>query len=204
MIWARRAQRIERLGRGSMFKLFAKLGLSSVMVLGVVTFGLLFANFWTYSRLTDETDIAILAVSRAADRSYIVELETADGRQSQLPVRGDAWQLDARVIKWKGWAQLLGRSPMYRIERLSGRYFDVQSELERPRSVHALSENPGLDLWRLARQHSDWLPGVDAAYGSSTYLPLRDGARYSVSLSGTGLVARPLNDTARRAVAQWN
>ena len=44
---------------------------------------------------------------------------------------------------------------------------------------------------------------LDAAYGSAVYLPMSDAARYQVSISRTGLVARPMNDSAREAVSRW-
>lgn len=186
-----------------MLKLLTKSGLAILTTLAVVFLGLIFSNVWTYARLTAETDVALLAISRVDERSYLVDLETSEGRRVQFPIRGDAWQLDARLIKWRGWAQLLGRSPVYRLERLSGRYFDVESELSQERTVHALSRNPGIDIWSLARRHSRWVPGVDAAYGSSTYLPLADGASYTVTLSSTGLIARPNNSVAEQAIVQW-
>jgi hypothetical protein len=41
-------------------------------------------------------------------------------------------------------------------------------------------------------------------YGSATYLPMADGADYEVTVSQSGLVARPLNDAARLAVGAWH
>jgi hypothetical protein len=47
------------------------------------------------------------------------------------------------------------------------------------------------------------MPGVDAYYGTATYLPMADGARFEVTLSRTALLARPVNDAARQAVGDW-
>ena len=47
------------------------------------------------------------------------------------------------------------------------------------------------------------MPGVDAYFGTATYLPMADGARFEVSLTRTALIARPLNDAAREAVGEW-
>ena len=60
-----------------------------------------------------------------------------------------------------------------------------------------------LDLWSLARNFPRLAPGVDAYYGSATYLPMADGARYRVTLSRDALIARPVNDPARKAVGNW-
>ena len=41
------------------------------------------------------------------------------------------------------------------------------------------------------------------SYGSATYMPMVDGATYTVSVSSTGLLARPSNDIARKAIGEW-
>ena len=46
-------------------------------------------------------------------------------------------------------------------------------------------------MWALAQAQPRWLPFVDAIYGSATYLPMADGARYEVTLGQSGLIARP-------------
>ena len=66
-----------------------------------------------------------------------------DGEPDRLlSMLGDEWQLDARVINWKPPATLLGLEPIYRLERLSGRYPDLVDERTAPRSVHALIARP--------------------------------------------------------------
>ena len=60
-----------------------------------------------------------------------------------------------------------------------------------------------LDLWRIAERHGNWLPVLDAVYGSAAYLPMSDGAEYRIWLSQSGLVARPLNAEADGAVRTW-
>jgi hypothetical protein len=44
---------------------------------------------------------------------------------------------------------------------------------------------------------------VDAQYGSATYIPMADNATYYVTMSQTGLLARPANDEARTAIQGW-
>jgi hypothetical protein len=60
-----------------------------------------------------------------------------------------------------------------------------------------------LDVWRVARRFPKLMPGVDAYYGTATYLPMADGARFEVTLTRTALIARPMNDAAREAVGNW-
>jgi hypothetical protein len=44
---------------------------------------------------------------------------------------------------------------------------------------------------------------VNARHGNSTFLPMVDGGQYQISLSESGLLARPLNQPAIEAVEQW-
>jgi hypothetical protein len=45
-------------------------------------------------------------------------------------------------------------------------------------------------LWQLKRQFPQWLPWIDAEYGSAAYLPMIDGASYKVTLSATAAWSR--------------
>ncbi len=128
--------------------------------------------------------------------------QVPSGELQMFMLAGDEWQLDARVLKWKGWANLLGLDAQYRLERVSGRYRDIEQERKDERTVYGLSENPGLDLWTMSIDHKRWLPFVDAVYGSAVYLPMADGARYEVAITQSGLLARPVNDVAKAAAGK--
>lgn len=157
----------------------------------------------TYDRLNAETPVAVVRFVQMEPQRFRAELVTPEGRTRSFTVSGDQWQLDARILKWQGSAVLSGLDALYRLERLSGRYAEVEQELGSERSVYGLAEDPGLDLWRLAREHGRWLPFVDARYGSATYMPMADGAVYEVSLSQSGLIARPANAAAEAAAEAW-
>ncbi len=119
-------------------------------------------------------------------------------------LRGDEWQLDARILKWHGIAFLFGFDTVYRLDRLSGRYRDIAQERTAERTVYSLGEDRGLDLWTIVQKHGRWLPWVDAVYGSATYMPMVDRGSYNVLISTTGLLTRPRNDIAREAVRKWH
>ncbi len=175
------------------------LALASALVLGGVT-----SNLYTYHRFTAEQDIAWLHFRTLGPQHYLARLRLADGRRQDLDIWGDEWQLDARILKWRGLATWLGMDTVFRLERLSGRYQDLEKERNSPRSVHDLSPGIGLDLWAFARRHGDRLPWVDTVYGSAAYLPMANDSRFVVTVSASGLVARPVNEAARQALGQWN
>lgn len=162
-------------------------------------------NLHTYQRLTHEQSVAEIAFRQFEPNAYGATLSTAGGGEiKRFVIRGDEWQIDARVLKWHGFANLLGLDAHYRLERLSGRYARLSSERNGARTVYDLAPPAvGLDLWGVAKRYERWVPFTDAVYGSAAYLPMANGARYEVSISQSGLIARPANAAAEKAVSAW-
>lgn len=164
---------------------------------------LLAFSYFGYGRLVDEQPVSRIEFSQTAPGEFVARLMIDGELDRLLPLRGDEWQMDARVINWKPPATLLGLDPIYQLERLSGRYSDIDDEMSEQRTVHSLSEELTLDVWRVARRFPLLMPGVDAYYGTATYLPMADGARFEVTLTRTALIARPVNEAAREAIGDW-
>jgi len=164
---------------------------------------LLAFSYYGYGRLVDEQLVSQIQFSQVAEDEYTARVMIEGETDRLFTLRGDEWQMDARVVNWKPPATLLGLDPIYQLDRLSGRYADIDDEMTEKRTVHALSEEMTLDVWRVARKFPALMPGVDAYYGTATYLPMADGARFEVTLSRTALIARPVNPQAEQAVGQW-
>ncbi len=160
-------------------------------------------NLHTYLRLGNERPVATIHIAEIAPAHFRLNIAFPGQGMRQYDMRGDAWQLDARILKWKGLGNLLGLDARYRLERLSSRYADIDAERQAPHSLYALAEHHGLDPWDLAHRYSRWLPFVDAVYGSAIYLPLADGAGYEVRVTQSGLIARALNAPGQAAVRDW-
>jgi len=179
-------------------------GMTGLLLLALGGFVIAVAvNLYTYQVLIQEQQVAELRFEALGPQYFrVYVLPEADTTQV-LELRGDEWQIDARVLKWTGLANLLGMKTVYRLERLSGRYRDVQLERTGVHTAHRLDEDKGIDLWALA-QKSKWkLPWLDAVYGSAAYLPMADKARYRVSMSNSGLVVRADNAIAQKAIDGW-
>jgi hypothetical protein len=161
-------------------------------------------NLAGYQRLTHEDSAAKIAFVQTAPHQFEADLTYPAGDRKQFTLRGDQWQIDARVLKWRPLANLLGFDTAYRLERIAGRYNDIESERSAARTVYELAPEEGLDLWGLAQRFKAWLPWIDAYYGSAAYVPMADGAAFDVSVSQSGLIARPLNAPARGAVNAWH
>ena len=116
----------------------------------------------------------------------------------QYVLYGDQWQIDARVVRWKLPALMAGVPPLYRLERLSGRYGDAAREAAATRSVHSLDDWPAPDLGSLKKSFPNWFPFVDVQFGSGAYMPLFDGARYQVFLDPGARCSPARTDRPRR------
>jgi len=161
------------------------------LLAAALTFGL-GLSLRGYRLLTAEEPVASLSARQTGPQQFALRVDFPDGGHRSAALNGDEWQLDARVIKWTPRALELGAEPMYRVDRLSGRYRDAAQAASATPSIVDLSGESILDLWQLKRQFPQWLPWIDAEYGSAAYLPMIDGASYKVSLSANGgLVARP-------------
>jgi len=193
----RRLRRLRLVG-GTLYLLSGAVVLLLVSVAGLVA-----ANLFTYARLTHEQEAARITSRQLGQRHFAVSLQAQDAPPRHFEVRGDEWQIDARVLKWRAMGNLLGLDTLYRLERLSGRYGDGASERAAPRTVHDLADEPGLDLWALTRRYQRYVPLADALYGSAAFVPMAEGAEYVVTVSSSGLVVRPGNEAARKALGAW-
>ena len=160
-------------------------------------------NLHTYGRLTHEMPVAEVRFQARSPQHYWAYILPEKKNPRAFDLRGDEWQLDARILKWHGIGTVLGLDTLYRLDRLSGRYRSIAQERTGPHTVYSLGDESGLDIWGVARRYGHWIPWMDAIYGSGIYMPMADEARYTVSVSATGLLARPANDIAHEAVHRW-
>jgi len=173
----------------------------SVLVIGIYTL-VIAVNLMGYQSLEGMKTVAKVSTQRQGDQQWVVTLQTGQEAPLIQSVRGDQWQLDARIIRFAGPIRWLGIAPGYRLERLSGRYTSLEQEQNLPRTVIGLGQQRWPDLWELDRQFN--LPFVEGVYGNATFMPMRDGALFAVRLSASGLVATPENEAARQAVQLWD
>src|SRR5690606_12442170 len=180
-------------------------GMSGLLLLVVaLALGLIAYDIFRYKQIMQEQIIATINFEKIEDQHFDAVLVDSKGNEYHYILRGDQWQLDARVIKWKGYLGTFGLRPAYRLDRISGRYYDLDQERTAPRTVYALNETLyKLDVWSWINKYPEWVPVVAAIYGSPTYLPMADGALYEVSLSNTGLLARLLTAPAEDAIGAW-
>jgi hypothetical protein len=199
LIGAFRRFRLRRIGGG----IFSGISALVLFLLAACIF-LVAANLRTYQRFSAEQPAGELQFSRVGVHQYSGILTYPTGTSAVFFLRGDEWQIDARILKWESIVNLVGFDTAFRLERISGRYSKIEDERDQARTVYELNPPDRVDLWDLVHRYHAWLPWLDALYGSATYLPMADGALYEIKVSQSGLVGRPLNQAARDAVGSWH
>lgn len=146
-----------------------------------------------YRGLTQEEVALTVTTVPTGPRAFQAFLEFPDGRDTTLQVLGDQLLVDAHILKWHYIGNVLGYHTHYELDRLTGRYVDIEAERTMPRSLHSLKTEKPVDLFDLARRHV-WLRFlVDTEYGSATYVEVRRPARFEIRVSTTGLLVREVD-----------
>ena len=186
---------------------------------GVVTGGALLSigaivsllglNVQTYNRLSYERPVATVAIAavEGQTRTFVATVTELgeDGQPLGAPqaytLAGDQWQMDARVITWKPWANVLGLDSQYELQRIWGR--DVtSSETATAEGQRMAMEREGIDFMALAAGLGRFSPvsAEERQYGSAVFMPMADGAQYQVRITQEGLAVDASNEFTRGLV----
>ncbi|MCU7852900.1 MAG: hypothetical protein KZQ80_11875 [Candidatus Thiodiazotropha sp. (ex Monitilora ramsayi)] len=160
---------------------------------------LLLMNVQTYQILTREVVLAEISIGQTTASGTPVHIISQRHDQSFL-IKTPEWRLDARFLKWKPWVSLLGKDPVVRLESIEERTsrYETGQVLSR---YELIEDQKWLDTF--VSNMSQHIGLIDNVYGSSVYMPVKIGAKYEVTASISGLLARPLNETAKQAVIEW-
>jgi hypothetical protein len=145
-----------------------------------------------YRALTREEVAAVVETRPLGAQRFEASFAFPDGRKETVDLAGDELYVDARILKWKPLANLLGLHTAYELDRVGGRYIDLDDERDKPRTVFSIAGNKKpLDLFKLRRRYALLEPLVDADYGSASFVPARERRSFEVRVSTTGLLIRP-------------
>lgn len=183
----RRPLGVGRLGAGSLVALIAL-----VLLAGGALCAVLAAGLSGYRSLTREELAVTVHTLPTGPQSFEARFVFPDGSEADYALAGDQFTVEARILKWHPWANLLGLHTAYELDRVTGRYARLADEQQRPRTVFALGAEHPVDLFAW-RQRLPWLaPLVDAEYGSGTFTDAHRIASYEVRVSTSGLLVREL------------
>ncbi|HEY6157158.1 MAG TPA: hypothetical protein VIV88_06865 [Gemmatimonadales bacterium] len=147
-----------------------------------------------YHALTLEVLAATVTTEPLGPQRFRAMIVLPDKRLAMYDLAGDALYMDAHILKWHPWVNLLGLHTSYELDRVAGRYNAVSDERGKPHTAYELARPAWpawTDLFWIARRHLLG-PLVDAEYGSAAFVASTKPARYEVRVSTTGLLMRPV------------
>ena len=171
----------------SAVRIFGGLLLLSLGALaGTISVGML-----GYRALTREDVAARITVKPAGAKRFEATFRFPGGRQATYQLAGDELYVDAHILKWHPYANMIGLHTAYELDRVAGRYHDIKDEKSAARTVHALAREKPIDLYGIRQRFTFLAPVFDAEYGSASYVPVTKPAEFELRVSTTGLLMRP-------------
>jgi hypothetical protein len=167
---------------------------SFVLGLLFLTLALLFLTISVstrgYRALTHEETAATIETRPTGVQQFQATVTFVDGRSQTYVVAGDQIYIDAHILKWKPIANVLGLHTAYELDRIGGRYIDIEQEREGKRSLYSLKQPKVLDMFSLRQSYSMLAPLLDTEYGSATFIAVDEQATFEIRVSTTGLLIR--------------
>lgn len=181
--------RIKRLKLISALRRFTALVVFS-SITGMLS--LLMVGTQGYHALTKEIPAAQIKILPTGEQSFHATMEFADGSQQSFSLNGDELLVDAYVLKWKPWTNILGLHTAYRLDRVSGRYKALDDETQKQRSVFAVNNggNEGLARWREEYSALSFL--LDVEHGSASFVDADEAKELQLMVTTDGLLLRPV------------
>jgi hypothetical protein len=143
-----------------------------------------------YLALTREDLAATVVVRPTGPGRFTAQVTFPDGRDTTFALRGEQVYLDAHILKWKPIANILGLHTAYELDRIGGRYLELEHERDSARTIFSLSKPKRVDMFSLRRRWAAFAPLLDAEYGSGTFVMAERPDSLQVLVSTTGLLIR--------------
>jgi hypothetical protein len=176
---------------------WVKGNLGILLILLGVLLGFAAVDAASYKQGRTDRPLYKVTIYQLSPQLYELEMEDENGRSERYEVGGEQWQLDVRVLSWWGPLADSGSLPAYRTEMLQGRYLSLEQERTLPKSAFDLADSRWIDIWSIFNGANLWL---EADTWRLQFMPMVNGAFFSVQMTPDGLEAKPLNDVAKLAL----
>lgn len=85
---------------------------------------------------------------------------------------------------------MVGLHTAWELDRIGGRYRDIEQEKAAPRTLHSLAPARLVDLFGLRKRYAALAPVLDAEYGSASFIDASRQVQLELRVSTTGLLLR--------------
>lgn len=139
-------------------------------------------------------------VSQTGESVLNVELfpKTSKAQTRTFIFNADEWVIEGRIIQWRSFLGLFGVRSYYQIERLSGRYLNIEKEKKSPRLVYALYDKAD-NFWYFLYKNQRFIPFVEAAYGNSAFIRYEPGKIFYVYVTHSGFMIKDMSEPKKRS-----
>ena len=173
-----------------LIKSFRKL--IGLLIFSITTgfFSLIVIGTQGYKALTHEILAATITITPMSEQKFIARVVYPDGYSESYSLRGDEVMLEANILKWKPWSNILGLKTAYRLDRIRGRFKSIEQEQLYSPTVYQIFPADESDIaeWRTDFQHLSFL--VDVEHGSASYVDATQSRVYQLFVTTDGLLLR--------------
>ncbi|MDH3267511.1 MAG: hypothetical protein OEM46_01530 [Ignavibacteria bacterium] len=153
-------------------------------------FGTISISIQGYNALTREELAATVEIFPVSKQIFMARITFTDSSEKQFKLEGDEFYIDAHILKWKSLANLLGLHTFYELDRIAGRYTDIEDETNKNRTVYSVAEDKLIDAFDLCLKYPFLSFLVDAEYGSASFVTTNAHKNLKIMVSTTGLLIR--------------
>lgn len=175
------------------FKLLGASGkLANTLIFGLLSTSLSFFLVGTagYQALTHEELLAEVEITSMEQQKFKALIRYSDGTEANFELFGDEIEIQANILKWESWSNILGLRTSYRLDRVIGRYSKLSDEKNKKRSVYSLTDENELDIasWRKRYEYLNFL--LDVEHGSASFVSANKNQSYKLVVTNDGLILR--------------
>lgn len=168
----------------------ANLTLSLLMLVTALLFGAISLGTQGYRALTHEELAATVEIIPQGGQKFRAHFIFPDESEASYELTGDELYVDAHILKWKPIANILGLHTAYELDRVAGRYIELDDEQKKPRTVLSLSKDKIVNMFDLRKKYVFLSPLLDAEYGSASFIEIDEAVQLKIFVSTTGLLIR--------------
>lgn len=174
-----------------------KLISSSRKLVGVLFFSLMTAalSFFLigvqgYQALTYETHIASVVVIPKGKQIFIARMDFPDGSSKRFELAGDEVMVEASILKWKPWSNIIGLKTAYRLDRIRGRYQEISDEQSNMPTLYLIQKDDDMDIADWRKQYDYLSVLLDVEHGSASYVSAKEKRVFELVVTTSGLLLR--------------
>lgn len=176
-------------------------GTAGFVLVGVALYAtFIAASLFNYQVVPASAPMATVSFEGIGPQKWRVTISEANGNRRIYELLGDLWQLDVRLLRYKGIASVFGAQPSFELERLAGRYLSVEDEASKDHADFQLVTSPflGFDLWERASANGSLI--VEPTRSNVALVPAASGAIFEIRLGDSGLALAAANSAAEDAL----